>query len=130
MTKDLRPRAVLDEWLDRGLVTLDDEERIVLAEAAFVPSGGGSQQLTISGRNLHDHIAAAVANILEEKPRFLERAACITTGCAPAPRGGWRGGARRSRHGGAAAGQREAHAPARPIRAATRLELRHLHYAE
>ncbi|UHC15261.1 DUF6502 family protein [Methylobacterium currus] len=74
VTRDLRPRAVLDEWLDRGLVTLDAEERIVLAEAAFVPSGGGSQQLYYFGRNLHDHIAAAVTNILEEKPRFLERA--------------------------------------------------------
>lgn len=74
VTRDLRPRAVLDEWLDRGLVTLDDQERIVLAEAAFVPSGGGSQQLYYFGRNLHDHIAAAVTNILEEKPRFLERA--------------------------------------------------------
>ncbi|MET7243268.1 DUF6502 family protein [Methylobacterium sp. EM32] len=74
VTRDLRPRAVLDEWLDRGLVTLDAEERIVLAEAAFVPSGGGSQQLYYFGRNLHDHIAAAVTNILEEKPRFFERA--------------------------------------------------------
>ncbi len=74
VTRDLRPRAVLDEWLDRGLVTLDAEERIVLAEAAFVPSGGGSQQLYYFGRNLHDHIAASVANILDEKPRFLERA--------------------------------------------------------
>ncbi|WP_245447515.1 DUF6502 family protein [Methylobacterium sp. 17Sr1-1] len=74
VTRDLRPRAVLDEWLDRGLVTLDPQERIVLSEAAFVPSGGGSQQLYYFGRNLHDHIAAAVTNILEEKPRFFERA--------------------------------------------------------
>ncbi|GJD61803.1 DUF6502 family protein [Methylobacterium frigidaeris] len=74
VTRDLRPRAVLDEWLDRGLVTLDPQERIVLAEAAFVPSGGGGQQLYYFGRNLHDHIAAAVTNILEEKPRFFERA--------------------------------------------------------
>ncbi|WP_246102157.1 DUF6502 family protein [Methylobacterium terricola] len=74
VTRDLRPRAVLDEWLDRGLVTLDAQERIVLAEAAFVPSGGGGQQLYYFGRNLHDHIAAAVTNILEEKPRFFERA--------------------------------------------------------
>ncbi|GJD48788.1 hypothetical protein OPKNFCMD_1514 [Methylobacterium crusticola] len=74
VTRDLRPRAVLDEWLDRGLVTVDAQERIVLAEAAFVPKGGGTQQLYYFGRNLHDHIAASVANILEEKPRFLERA--------------------------------------------------------
>ncbi|WP_298966894.1 DUF6502 family protein [uncultured Methylobacterium sp.] len=74
VTRDLRPRAVLDEWLDRGLAVQDPEGRIVLAEAAFVPQGGGEQQLYYFGRNLHDHIAAAVANILDDKPRFLERA--------------------------------------------------------
>ncbi|MEH3144344.1 MAG: DUF6502 family protein [Methylobacterium frigidaeris] len=74
VTRDLRPRAVLDEWLDRGLAVQDRDGRIVLAEAAFVPQSGGEQQLYYFGRNLHDHIAAAVANILDEKPRFLERA--------------------------------------------------------
>ncbi|MCJ2114976.1 DUF6502 family protein, partial [Methylobacterium sp. E-025] len=74
VTRDLRPRAVLDEWLDRGLATLDGQDRIVLAEAAYVPRGGGEPQLYYFGRNLHDHIAASVANILGEAPRFLERA--------------------------------------------------------
>ena len=74
VTRDLRPRAVLDEWLDRGLVTLDGEDRIVLTEAAFVPAGGSDQQLYYFGRNLHDHVAAAVGNVLGDEPRFLERA--------------------------------------------------------
>ena len=46
----------------------------MLAEAAYVPRGGGEPQLYYFGRNLHDHIAAAVANILGDAPRFLERA--------------------------------------------------------
>ncbi|HUI20309.1 MAG TPA: DUF6502 family protein [Methylocella sp.] len=74
VTRDVRPRAVLDEWLDRKLVTIDAEGRVVLAEAAFVPQTGSDQQLYYLGRNLHDHIAAAVANVLGEEPRFLERA--------------------------------------------------------
>lgn len=74
VTRDLRPRAVLDEWLDRGLAVLDGADRIVLAEAAYVPRGGGEPQLYYFGRNLHDHIAASVANILGDAPRFLERA--------------------------------------------------------
>lgn len=74
VTRDLRPRAVLDEWLDRGLATLDPEGRIVLAQGAYVPKGGGEPQLYYFGRNLHDHIAASVANIVGEAPRFLERA--------------------------------------------------------
>lgn len=74
ITRDLRPRAVLDEWLDRGLASLDESDRVVLAEAAYVPRGGGEPQLYYFGRNLHDHIAASVANIVGETPRFLERA--------------------------------------------------------
>ncbi len=74
VTRDVRPRAVLDEWLDRKLVTIDAEGRIELAEAAFLPPGGSDQQLYYFGRNLHDHVAAAVANVLGEKPRFMDRA--------------------------------------------------------
>jgi hypothetical protein len=74
VTRDLRPRAVLDEWLDRGLVVSDAEGRIVLAEAAYVPKGGSESHLYYFGRNLHDHIAASVANITAPTPRFLERA--------------------------------------------------------
>lgn len=74
VTRDLRPRAVLDEWLDSKLATIDAEGRVVLAEAAFVPRGGSDQQLYYFGRNLHDHVAAAVANVLGDEPRFIERA--------------------------------------------------------
>lgn len=74
VTRDLRPRAVLDEWLDRRLVVLDAAERVVLTDTAFVPQGGSDQQLYYFGRNLHDHIAAAVSNVLGEEPRFTERA--------------------------------------------------------
>lgn len=73
VTRDVRPRAVLDEWLDRKLVVLDDDDRAVLAEAAYVPRGGDDQQLYYLGRNLHDHIAAAVANVEAQSPQFLER---------------------------------------------------------
>ena len=74
VTRDVRPRAVLDEWLDRGLARLDPEDRVTLAEAAYVPQGGSDQQLYYLGRNLHDHIAAAVANVEGSQPPFLERA--------------------------------------------------------
>lgn len=74
VTRDVRPRAVLDEWLDRKLVNIDSDGRIVLSESAFVPQGGSDQQLYYFGRNLHDHVAAAVANVLGESPRYLERA--------------------------------------------------------
>ena len=74
VTRDVRPRAVLDEWLDSKLVDVDTDGRIVLKEAAFVPKSGTEQQLYYFGRNMHDHFAAAVENVLGESPAFLERA--------------------------------------------------------
>lgn len=74
VTRDVRPRAVLDEWLDRGMATIDDEGRVRLEEAAFAPRPGDDRQLYYFGRNLHDHVAAAVENILSDTPPFFERA--------------------------------------------------------
>lgn len=74
VTKDVRPRAVLDEWLDRGLAVLDPEGRVRLLEAAYLPKGGAEPQLYYFGRNLHDHIAAAAENVAAPSPRFFERA--------------------------------------------------------
>lgn len=73
VTRDVRPRAVLDEWIDRGIATIDAQERIVLAEAAFIPQPGDDEKLYYFGRNLHDHLAAAAANVLNAPPPFLER---------------------------------------------------------
>lgn len=72
VTRDLRARAVLDEWLDRNLVALDEQGRVVLLESAYLPQGD-EEQLYYFGRNLHDHVAAAVWNVLGRTPRFLER---------------------------------------------------------
>ncbi len=75
VTRDVRPRAILDEWLNRGVVEIDAKDRVVLREHALVPSAGEEQQLYYFGRNLHDHAAAAVANITgATPPKFLERA--------------------------------------------------------
>src|SRR5580692_1318838 len=74
ITKDVRPRAVLDEWLDRKLVTINDDDEIVLVDTAFVPRGDDDRKWHYLGRNLHDHVAAAAANVSGPAPRFLERA--------------------------------------------------------
>jgi hypothetical protein len=74
ITKDVRPRAVLDDWLDRGLVTLDAQDRVTLVETAVLPKPGEDNQLFYFGRNLHDHIAAATANVGGGDRLFLERA--------------------------------------------------------
>jgi hypothetical protein len=74
VTRDVRPRAILDDWVNQNLVHIKADGNIVLQEAAYIPRPGGEQQLYYFGRNLHDHIAASVANILGAKSRFFERA--------------------------------------------------------
>ncbi|MBE9605119.1 hypothetical protein IAI18_09600 [Acetobacteraceae bacterium H6797] len=74
VTTDLRPRTVLDDWLSQGIVSLDAEERVVLNAQAFLPRQGSDEQLYYFTRNLHDHMAAATANLASEVPPFLDRA--------------------------------------------------------
>jgi hypothetical protein len=74
VTKDLRPRAVLDEWVSQDLVRIDAQDRVVLNVDAFVPRPGRDEQMFYFGRNLHDHIAAAAANVSAVgKAPFLDR---------------------------------------------------------
>jgi hypothetical protein len=63
VTTDIRPRAVLDDWLSQGFVTMDAADMIHLNTSAFTPRGGGTEQMFYFARNLHDHIAAAAANV-------------------------------------------------------------------
>jgi hypothetical protein len=63
VTSDIRPRAVLDDLLGHGVVFVDSEDRVQLNANAFIPQLGGEEQLFYFARNLHDHLAAAVANI-------------------------------------------------------------------
>ena len=74
ITRDLRPRAVLDEWLSENIVRMDANECVVLNAAAYLPRPGSAQQLHYFARNLHDHIAAAAANVVADgRPPFLDR---------------------------------------------------------
>lgn len=73
VSKDIRPRAVLDEWLRLGVATLDEADCVHLVEAAFVPAQGGEEKAFYFGKNLHDHMAAAAHNLLDQHPPLLER---------------------------------------------------------
>lgn len=72
-SKDIRARAVLDEWLRLGLVSLADDDRVHLRQRAFVPEHGFDEKVYFLGRNGHDHLAAATHNVLDGQPPFLER---------------------------------------------------------
>jgi hypothetical protein len=74
VTTDIRPRAVLDDLIGQGIVFMDGTDNVRLNALAFVPRPGGEEQLYYFTRNLHDHIAAASANIqAAEQAPFLDR---------------------------------------------------------
>ncbi|MBM3512092.1 MAG: hypothetical protein FJX59_00075 [Alphaproteobacteria bacterium] len=73
VSTDVRPRAVLDEWLALGIARLDEKGRVVLNRAAFVPEKGLDEKAFYLGRNVHDHLAASVHNVLGGGNPMLER---------------------------------------------------------
>jgi Family of unknown function (DUF6502) len=73
VSKDIRPRSILDEWLRLGVVELDAKDQVVLRTAAFVPRRGFDEMAFYLGHNAHDHLAAAAHNLLAEGDPFLER---------------------------------------------------------
>lgn len=72
-SKDIRARAILDEWLRLGVVTLDAEDRVHLNIDSFVAPKGQAEQAFYFGQNVGDHIAAGVANLLGAQPGFPDR---------------------------------------------------------
>ncbi len=73
VSKDIRPRAVLDEWLRLGVAVIDEQQKIRLRVGGFVPKEGFEEKAFYVGRNLRDHISAAAANLRGEQPPRFER---------------------------------------------------------
>lgn len=73
VSTDIRPRAVLDEWLRQGVVHLDDSDRVWLHADAFIPEQGFEQKSHYFGENVHDHLAACVHNLTGGSPPLFER---------------------------------------------------------
>lgn len=84
VTRDMHPRALLEELLRLDLATLDAERDIVtLSATAFVPRGDQARMLGYLGANVGDHLQAAVANVLSSEPPHFEQA-IAADGLSPA----------------------------------------------
>jgi hypothetical protein len=75
VSKDVRARPLLDEWLRTGIVKLDPEGLVVLNREAFIPADDLEQSAEFLAMNVHDHLAAAVNNLDPKSQRFFERCA-------------------------------------------------------
>lgn len=73
VSKDIRSRVVLDEWLRIGIVHFDEQNCVCLNTTAFIPTQGFDEKAYYFGQSLHDHAAAATSNLLGGKKPFLER---------------------------------------------------------
>jgi hypothetical protein len=75
VSQDIRPRAVLDELLRLG-VAAEGEDGVRLLAEGFAPRQGFEDLAALFAANLHDHAAAAVANLRGEA-NFLEQAVFV-----------------------------------------------------
>jgi hypothetical protein len=75
VSRDVRPKAVLDELQRLGVVH-DTEAGLVLDGSGFAPRQGFEEMSWLFAQNLHDHAAAAVAN-LQGEGNFLEQAVFV-----------------------------------------------------
>jgi hypothetical protein len=72
VSKDVRPKVILEEWLRLNIVKIKDDY-IILNKSAFVTNKEFSEMAYYLGHNIHDHIASCVNNILDESDPMLER---------------------------------------------------------
>ena len=72
ISKDVRPRVLLDELARLG-VAAEEGEEVELLVSAFVPQKDHEQRLFYLGRNIHDHLAACVHNLARREPSMLEQ---------------------------------------------------------
>lgn len=71
VSRDVRPRVLLDELGRVGAVELDGDT-VALHGGSFVPRRGLAEKAFYLGRNGHDHLAACVHNLLGRQPAMLE----------------------------------------------------------
>ena len=71
VSTDVHPPAVAEELARRGLARIDGDV-VRLQSEAFVPSASFGEVLGYVADNTHDHLAAAVGNLLAPQARFLE----------------------------------------------------------
>ncbi|WP_299679240.1 DUF6502 family protein [uncultured Roseobacter sp.] len=73
VSRDIRPRTVLDELTRQGIAALEEDQVRLLSEG-LVGSADTDQKLHFFAHNLADHMQAGVENLLSDTPQYLERA--------------------------------------------------------
>jgi hypothetical protein len=72
VSKDIRSRVILDEWLRTGVVKIDAEGRVCLNTEPASKKNNFDEKAYYIGQNLHDHLCAAAHNFDGQQPPLLE----------------------------------------------------------
>jgi hypothetical protein len=72
VSKDIRSRVILDEWLRTGIAKIDAEGRVCLNTDATFNETDFEEKAYYIGQNLHDHLSAASHNLHGQQPPLLE----------------------------------------------------------
>lgn len=73
VSKDMHPRALLDELLRIGAVEENDDQ-VTLLQTDYRPPQAEDELIRIAGANVGDHLSAALMNVLSNPPPLVERA--------------------------------------------------------
>ena len=73
ITRDVSSRALLDEMVRLGIVTLSDGDMVELVTMAFIPAKGEEEKAYYMGLGVGDHATAAVNNVLSQQPASFDR---------------------------------------------------------
>jgi hypothetical protein len=72
VSKDIRSRVILDEWLRTGIAKIDEEGRVCLITEPLSTKKDFDEKAYFVGQNLHDHLCAASHNLYSQQPPLLE----------------------------------------------------------
>lgn len=70
--QDIRPRAVLDQWLDADLIEIDNGKAMLKMDR-LGSSPQQEEQALFFGKIIHDHIQASGQNLITQPPPHLDR---------------------------------------------------------
>lgn len=70
---DVRPRVVLEELIDRGLVTVNENDELELHPEKLAMKQDQEEMLHYLSLNIHDHLATSVNNLSNSNIKQLDR---------------------------------------------------------
>jgi hypothetical protein len=74
-SNDVRPRTLLDDLQDKGLIRMLEDDRVELLAQAYKPDQNINRLIEYFGIHMHDHLAATTHNLAQTGEPFFERSA-------------------------------------------------------